>query len=77
MGVASFGLDIGVFYDLLYSVLLLSVILGLDFLGRALPCSGRRRARQPHLRHVLPAARLAMGCKVIITHPCILSIHNH
>ena len=36
MGLASLGLDIGMFCDLLYSILLLSVIFGLDFLGLAL-----------------------------------------
>jgi hypothetical protein len=30
MGLASFGLAIGIFCDLLYSTLLVSVILGLD-----------------------------------------------
>ena len=35
-GLASLALDIGFFCDLLYSVLLLSAVLGLDFLGRAL-----------------------------------------
>jgi hypothetical protein len=35
MGLASLALDIGIFYDFLYSVLLLNVILWLDFLGRA------------------------------------------
>ena len=35
-GLASLGLDIGIFCDLLYRILLLSVILGLDFLGLAL-----------------------------------------
>jgi hypothetical protein len=33
MGLASLGLDIGTFCDFLYSVLLLSVFLELDFLG--------------------------------------------
>jgi hypothetical protein len=33
MGLTSFGLEIGIFCDLLYSVLLFSVILRLDFLG--------------------------------------------
>ena len=36
MGLASFGLDIGILCAFLYSVLLLNVILGLDFLGCAL-----------------------------------------
>ena len=36
MGPASLGLDIGIFCDFLYSVLLMSAILGLDFLGLAL-----------------------------------------
>jgi hypothetical protein len=36
MGLASLRLEIGICCDVLYSVLLLSVILGLDFLGRAL-----------------------------------------
>ena len=36
MGLASFGLEIGVFCDFLYSVLLLNAILGLDCLGLAL-----------------------------------------
>jgi hypothetical protein len=37
MGLASFGLDIGIFGGFLSSVLLLNAILGLDVLGRALP----------------------------------------
>ena len=36
MGLASLGLEIGIFCDSLYSVLPLNVILGLDFFGRAL-----------------------------------------
>ena len=36
MGLTSFGLEIGIFCDFRYSVLLLNAILGLDFLGRAL-----------------------------------------
>jgi hypothetical protein len=36
MGLASFGLQIGVFREFLYSVLLLNAILGLDLLGLAL-----------------------------------------
>jgi hypothetical protein len=36
MGLASLGLDIGIFCDSLYSVLLLGVFLGLDFSGLAL-----------------------------------------
>jgi hypothetical protein len=36
MGLASLGLDIGIFCDFLYSVNLLSAVLGLDFLGPAL-----------------------------------------
>ena len=36
MGLASLGLDIGVFGDFLYRVLLLSTILGLAFLGLTL-----------------------------------------
>ena len=36
MGLTSFGLGIGVFCAFLYSILLLSVILGLDFLEPAL-----------------------------------------
>jgi hypothetical protein len=36
MGLASLGLEIGIFGDFLYSVLLLDAILGLDLLGRAL-----------------------------------------
>ena len=47
MGLASLGLDIGIFCDFLYSVLLLSVILGLlDFLGLALS-----RPQGPHRGH--------------------------
>jgi hypothetical protein len=47
MGLASLGLDNGMFCDFLYSVLLLSVFLGLYFLGLALsrpqvPTGGRR-----------------------------------
>jgi hypothetical protein len=41
MGLISLGLDIGIFCNLLYSVLLLNVILGLDFLGLALSASRR------------------------------------
>ena len=36
MGLASLGLDIGIFCDSQYSVLLLSVLSGLDFSGLAL-----------------------------------------
>jgi hypothetical protein len=36
MGLAGLGLEIGIFCDFLYSVLLLSAVLGLDFLGLAL-----------------------------------------
>jgi hypothetical protein len=36
MGLASLGLEIGIFCDFLCSVLLLSVVLGLDLLGLAL-----------------------------------------
>jgi hypothetical protein len=36
MGLASLGLEIGVFFDFLYSVLLLNEILGLYLLGLAL-----------------------------------------
>jgi hypothetical protein len=36
MGLASLGLDIGIFCDFLCSVLLLNAILGLDFLALAL-----------------------------------------
>ena len=36
MGLASFGLDVGIFYDSLHSVILLNVISGPDFLGLAL-----------------------------------------
>ena len=36
MGLASLGLEIGIFCDFLYSVILLNVFLGLDFLGLAL-----------------------------------------
>jgi hypothetical protein len=36
MGLASFGLEIGIFCEFLHCVLLLSAILGLDFLGLAL-----------------------------------------
>jgi hypothetical protein len=36
MGLASLGLDISIFCDFLYSVLLLDTILGVDFLGPAL-----------------------------------------
>ena len=39
MGLISLWLDIGIFCDFLYSVLLLSSILGLDFLGLALSSS--------------------------------------
>ena len=39
MGLASLGLDVSTFYDFLYCVLLLSVFLGLDFLGHALSWS--------------------------------------
>ena len=41
IGLASLGLEIGIFCGFLYSVLLLSVILGLDYLGLALS-PGRR-----------------------------------
>jgi hypothetical protein len=44
MGPASFGLEVGIFCDLLYSVLPLSVISGLDFLGHALSRPQARRA---------------------------------
>jgi hypothetical protein len=55
MGPASLGLEIGVFCACLYGVLLLSAILGLDFLGLALSrpqararAAGRRpRGSQP------------------------------
>jgi hypothetical protein len=46
MGPASLALDIGVFYDFLYSVLRLSASLGLDFSGRAL---SRSQALRPGL----------------------------
>jgi hypothetical protein len=36
MGLASLGLDIDIFCDFLYSVLLVNAIFALDFLGRAL-----------------------------------------
>jgi hypothetical protein len=36
MGLASLGVEIGILCDLLYSILLLCVVLGLDFLGLAL-----------------------------------------
>ena len=36
MGLARLGLDIGIFDDFLYSVLLLAVVLGLDVLGLAI-----------------------------------------
>ena len=36
VGLASLGLQIGIFCDFLYSVLLLSAVLGLDFLGLTL-----------------------------------------
>ena len=36
MGLASLGLEIGIFCDYLYSILPLNAILGLDFLGLAL-----------------------------------------
>ena len=36
MGLASLGLDIDIFCDFLYIVLLVNSILALDFLGRAL-----------------------------------------
>ena len=47
MGLTSLGLEIGIFCDFLYSVLLLSVALGLDFLGLALvPTSGKSKSQQ-------------------------------
>jgi hypothetical protein len=51
MGLASLGLAIGIFCDSLYSVLLLSTILGLNFLGLALsqsqlPCANGPRPGQ-------------------------------
>jgi hypothetical protein len=36
MGPASLGLEIVIFYDFLYSILILNAILGLDCLGLAL-----------------------------------------
>ena len=46
MGLPSLGLDIGISCDLLYSVLLLSVILGLYSLGLAL---SRPQVREPEV----------------------------
>ena len=47
MGLASLGLEtgleVGIFCDSLYSILLLKAILGLDFLGLALARPRRRR----------------------------------
>ena len=37
----------------------------------------RRRQRQARLGVDRPAARLGVGRKVVITHPCVFSIHNH
>ena len=42
MGLASLRLDIGIFCNFLYSVLLRNAILGLDFLGLALSSSRYR-----------------------------------
>jgi hypothetical protein len=36
MGLASLGLEIGIYCDFLYSVFILNAILGLDFLGLGL-----------------------------------------
>ena len=59
MGQTSFGLDIGIFCDFLYSVLLLDVSLGLDFLGLAL---SRPQVPHPDQRGGRPAAGDASGC---------------
>jgi hypothetical protein len=53
MGLACLGLEIGTFCDSLYSVLLLSVILGLYFFGLAL--SRPQVRRPPWLRPLAPA----------------------
>jgi hypothetical protein len=42
MGLASLGLELGIFCDFLYSILLLNAVLGLDFLGLALSRSQSR-----------------------------------
>ena len=49
MGLASLGLEIGIFCYFLYSVLLFNAILGLDFLGRALS-----RPQVPGAVHIGP-----------------------
>ena len=58
MGLASFGLEIGVFCDFLDRVLLLSVILGLYFLGLALSWpQARRRAEAAELARDFEVSR--------------------
>ena len=54
MGLASLGLEIGVFCECIYSVYLLSVVLGLNFVGLAHP--GRRRARRTCLASITSGA---------------------
>jgi hypothetical protein len=69
MGLASLRLVIGIFCDLLYSVLLLDAILRLEFLGHTL---SRPQVRgQRGLCDARVAERLAMGGKVTFMHPCI------
>jgi hypothetical protein len=72
MELASLGLDIGIFCDFLYSVLLLNAIVGLGLLGLALSSSrrpgrsgtatGRRRTRprpgQPRAAQAFPCTPL-------------------
>ena len=60
MGLASLGLESGIFYNFLYSMILLSVILGLYFLGLALswPRRGRRGPRRAQRPSPLAQAEL-------------------
>ena len=74
MGLARLGLDVGIFGEFLYIVLLLSVILGLDFLGLALSRSQvrRRLAREPRRRQRERQGGVeTAGGEVLFMRPCI------
>ena len=59
IGLASFELQIGIFYDFLCSVLRLNAISGLYNYLRASPTAVSRRARPPRAGFLLPAHALA------------------
>jgi hypothetical protein len=62
-GLASLGLEIDIFSDILYSILLHNAILGLDFLGLALSAGKARSTRQKPWRPRPPRWRRCCGCQ--------------